>query len=136
MTADSKDERAIDALLEENRRFDPPESFVHKARVSDKSRHVRDAAVLALALLGDAGQKPFLRELARDPDAPRHVRGFAVLGLGDLGDIETLEAILLDKKPKLRGSTSQCAGASRTSCSPAGALNETRSIDTQSFSVS
>jgi acetyl-CoA synthetase len=43
MTADSDDERGIDALLQENRRFDPPAEFVQKARVADVGVYERAA---------------------------------------------------------------------------------------------
>jgi len=44
MSADSKDPRpdgAIDALLEENRRFEPPEAFVRHARMADAEVYAR-----------------------------------------------------------------------------------------------
>lgn len=52
----------------------------------DEPRVVREGAALGMLLLGDAGQRDFLRLLAGDGDEAPRVRAAAVLALGRIGD--------------------------------------------------
>ncbi len=71
---------------------------------SDKSRQVREASMLGLALMRDAALAPRLRSIVLDGKEHTRVRGFGVLGLGFLGDGDFLLRLLSDGEGAIGGS--------------------------------
>ena len=67
----------------------------------DKSKEVREAAVMALMLLRDPAAIPVLGKIATSDKESRRMRGLAVLGLGLLGETDFLEFVLKARTGKL-----------------------------------
>jgi HEAT repeat protein len=69
----------------------------------EKSRQVREAAMLGLMLMRDASLRAALRDIALDSKQERRLRGFAILGLGFLNDSPFLLNAVGGKGKRLRG---------------------------------